>query len=384
MSEKKLLNTAAQTIFKPVEMNCGIDRFKSLKFFLVLILYLAAMIIFANDPFFADKRGNFSYNQSVLILFTSVIIMISLHWDVLLFGKPAGANLCLQLTSILPFMLFYGRIMGVSNVDQQKSSWLGKAMKWAADGVKTLSGFEFPQWISDLFSHWQCTFVLIFVLAVLCFRNSKVRISGVVIILLIPFLTVLSTSAERLYLVIGFVLMFAGLAMQYNNYASNVYYLNILNRLKERKSVDDILVRTVMRIMKKLNENNRIQENEVFEIVKSEYVSQNDLSQSDVRIISGELMKSMMNEFNLITMKLTHNGIVAMPDYKLYNCDNILSHIAIFPRVAVVLFLTVIFLLSPVDIIPDSLPLIGVLDDMALTVISFFATKNSLEVHREK
>ena len=95
-------------------------------------------------------------------------------------------------------------------------------------------------------------------------------------------------------------------------------------------------------------------------------------------------MKSMMNEFNLITMKLTHNGIVAMPDYKLYNCDNILSHIAIFPRVAVVLFLTALFLLSPVDIIPDSLPLIGVLDDMALTVISFFATKNSLEVHREK
>ena len=73
-----------------------------------------------------------------------------------------------------------------------------------------------------------------------------------------------------------------------------------------------------------------------------------------------------------------------MPDYKLYNCDNILSHIAIFPRVTVILFLTIIFLLSPVDIIPDSLPLIGVLDDMALTVISFFATKNSLEVHREK
>ena len=166
----------------------------------------------------------------------------------------------------------------------------------------------------------------------LCFRNSKVRISGVIIILLVPFFTELSTSTERLYLLLGFVCMLGGLVLQYNNYAANVYYLNIMNRLKERKNLDDTFMRTVMRIMTKLDQNNRIQENEVFEIVKSEYVSQNDLSQSDVRIISGELMKSMMNEFNLITMKLTHNGIVAMPDYKLYNCDNILSHIAIFPR----------------------------------------------------
>ena len=384
MSAPKLLTTAVNAVFTPQEMSHGISSFKSLKFYLVLVLYLAAMIIFAADPFFADKRGNFTYNQSVILLFTSVMIMISLHWDVLLFGKPSGANLCLQLTSILPFMLFYSRIMGTSNVDQQKVSWVGKIMQTARDGLKTISGFECPQWISDLFSQWQCTLVLLLILLILCFRNSKVRISGVIIILLVPFFTELSTSTERLYLLLGFVCMLGGLALQYNNYAANVYYLNILNRLKERKNLDDTFMRTVMRIMTKLDQNKRIQENEVFEIVKSEYTVNNTLSKSDIRVISGELLGNMMNEFNLISMKLTRSGVVAMPDYKLYNCDNILSHIAIFPRVVVILILTIISLLSPVDVISDSIPLVGIMDDMALMAMSFFATKSSLEVHREK
>lgn len=384
MSAPKLLTTAVNAVFTPQEMSYGISSFKSLKFYLVLVLYLAAMIIFAADPFFADKRGNFTYNQSVILLFTSVMIMISLHWDVLLFGKPSGANLCLQLTSILPFMLFYSRIMGTSNVDQQKVSWVGKIMQTARDGLKTISGFECPQWISDLFSQWQCTLLLLLILLILCFRNSKVRISGVIIILLVPFFTELSTSTERLYLLFGFVCMLGGLALQYNNYAANVYYLNILNRLKERKNLDDTFMRTVMRIMTKLDQNKRIQENEVFEIVKSEYTVNNTLSKSDIRVISGELLGNMMNEFNLISMKLTRSGVVAMPDYKLYNCDNILSHIAIFPRVVVILTLTIISLLSPVDVISDSIPLAGIMDDMALMAMSFFATKSSLEVHREK
>ena len=384
MSAPKLLTTAVNAVFTPQEMSYGISSFKSLKFYLVLVLYLAAMIIFATDPFFADKRGNFTYNQSVILLFTSVIIMISLHWDVLLFGKPSGANLCLQLTSILPFMLFYSRIMGTSNVDQQKVTWVGKIMQTARDGLKTISGFECPQWISDLFSQWQCTLRLLLILLILCFRNSKVRISGVIIILLVPFFTELSTSTVRLYLLLGFVCMLGGLALQYNNYAANVYYLNILNRLKERKNLDDTFMRTVMRIMTKLDQNKRIQENEVFEIVKSEYTVNNTLSKSDIRVISGELLGNMMNEFNLISMKLTRSGVVAMPDYKLYNCDNILSHIAIFPRVVVILILTLISLLSPVDIISDSIPLVGIMDDMALMAMSFFATKSSLEVHREK
>ena len=58
--------------------------------------------------------------------------------------------------------------------------------------------------------------------------------------------------------------------------------------------------------------------------------------------------------------------------------------VAILPRMVILLAVTVIFIISPVDIIPDALPLIGVMDDTALTIFSFMATKNALEVKNEK
>ena len=48
------------------------------------------------------------------------------------------------------------------------------------------------------------------------------------------------------------------------------------------------------------------------------------------------------------------------------------------------MIITLLFIISPVDLIPDIVPLVGALDDVSLTVFSFLITKNTMEAYREK
>ena len=384
MPVKGLIGKVSNDVFAPVENSRGVTCFKSVKFYIVLALYLTGTIFFVRDPFFQDKMGDFQLQQSAVILFSALVVMAAMHWDILLFGKPAGANLVLQFTSLMPFLLFYARIVGKSIEEiTGNKSWYETISEFTRQGVAKVTGFTIPHWITDIFQNWQCTLLLVLLLLVLSIRSTRIKTGAVILLLLIPFLNTITTATDRLYLAGGTVFLLAGLALQYNNYARHIYFLNIINALKERKEVDENFVRCVMRIMKKADEEGRVLENEVFDIVKNEY-SAYSATQSDVRLISGEILRNMMNEFNLLTIRLTHNGMAAEANPRLYNGDNMLTYVAILPRMVILLAVTVIFIISPVDIIPDALPLIGVMDDTALTIFSFMATKNALEVKNEK
>ena len=178
--------------------------------------------------------------------------------------------------------------------------------------------------------------------------------------------------------------MLVGLSLQFNNYAGNVYYLNILNVLRERQNIDTIYLRTAVRIMKKLKEEKKISENEVISIVNAEYGTLPEMTPQKIRLISSEILRSMMNEFNLLSLKLTHSGLVGVADGRLYRTNNVLTYIAVLPRVAAVMAITLICILSPVDLIPDIIPVVGMLDDISLSVVSFIITRSSLEQKYEK
>ena len=384
MSVKGLIGKVSNAVSTPLEHCKGVTSFKSAKFYIALILYAAGTAFFVRDPFFQDRMGDFQLQQSAVILFSALVVMAALHWDILLFGKPAGANLLLQFTSLMPFMLFYARIVGKSVADvTENKSWYETITDFTKQGVAKVTGVTIPNWITDIFQNWQCTLLLVLLLLALSIRFTKIKTGAVILLLLIPFFNTITTTSSPLCLAGGTVCLLAGLALQYNNYARHIYFLNIINALKERKEVDENFVRSVMRIMKKADEEGRVLENEVFDIVKNEYNSCS-ATRSDVRIISGEILRNMMNEFNLLTIRLTHSGMAAEANPRLYNGDNMLTYVAILPRIVILLAVTAIFLISPVDIIPDALPLVGVLDDTALMILSFTATKNALEMKNEK
>lgn len=383
MSENNYLSRISDAVFKPTETNNGITSFKSNKFYLTIICYLISLTAFVKDPFFSNEFGEFTYKQTGIVLFIGFIIMAAMHWDVLLFGRPSGANLWAQILSIAPFMLFCARIFGEKTLAASHSSWFGKAFSVLKGGIKEVIGFEWPDWIGEIFSHWAFTLVLIIILLVLCVRNTKIKISAIIILLAIPFLGTVKNNENSLYFWIGTLTMLFGFALQYSNYAYNIYYLNVIRAMKPTKNIDEKYLRTVMRIMDRINSEGKILENEVISIVQNEYSDPN-LTNADIRNFASDILKNMMNQFNLISLRLTQNGIIGIANPKLYHRDNFLTYIAVLPRVGLILVITLIFIISPIDLIPDVVPLLGALDDVTLTIFSFLITKNTMEAYREK
>jgi len=84
----------------------------------------------------------------------------------------------------------------------------------------------------------------------------------------------------------------------------------------------------------------------------------------------------MLYEYSLITISATSSGYFATPDPELFNCSSLLQKIAVLPRMAVILVLAVLWLASPIDLIPDALPFGGV-DDVVVAILSSTIVKKT-------
>ena len=70
-------------------------------------------------------------------------------------------------------------------------------------------------------------------------------------------------------------------------------------------------------------------------------------------------------------------GIVAEPNKSLWRNDHLLTGITVVPRMIIISVLMIGWILSPIDIIPDSTPLIGALDDVSVALLSSFVLKHT-------
>ena len=62
----------------------------------------------------------------------------------------------------------------------------------------------------------------------------------------------------------------------------------------------------------------------------------------------------------------------------------LLTQLAVFPRVVLALTAATVWVLLPVDLIPDSLPFLGMLDDVTVAIFSGIVLKNSVEGHVQR
>lgn len=371
-------------LFSPKATNNGITNFKSGKFYLALACYLISLAAFLKDPFFNNDIGEFSYKQTGIILLIGFIIMASLHWDIMLFGRPAGANLWLQVLSIAPFVLFCSRIFGKSTITMSEKSWFAEAVDIIKSSIHQAFNISIPEWVEEIFIHWEFTLLFIVLLLFLCLRNTKIKISGIILLLAVPFLMTAIKERNTFHFWLGSVSMIFGLILQFSNYAKAIYYMNVLELIKPSTTIDKVHLKIIMRIMDKINSNDKILENEVIAIVQNEYNNNPDITITDIKNIASNILKNMMDQFNLISLKLTSTGIVGACNPRLYHRDNMLTYIAVLPRVVIIIVITVFFILSPIDLIPDITPVVGTLDDVSMTIFSFLITKNSMEAYREK
>lgn len=348
----------------------GIKGFRDWRFYLAATLLAGSLLCLIHDPYFI-VYGEFAYSQGVVVLLLALTVAAAFLWETPIFGKPAGANLLLQSFSIVPFALLMTRLCAADGTSSQAQKAPDFSGFWAAVSEVLYRVLEIiPAWIRELFSNWHIMLLFLVVLGILCWRDVRFRVGAITLILLLLFAIQLGRDSGILNLIAGALLLATALCLMFSRYDKVSYYENILKRLHRSKTFSPEELRSILLVMEKLERKKRLSDEDFRQIVKDCYAADNLLPKGVLDQIAGELARRMIHNHDLVSLRNDSEGIFMFPDPLLYQDDNLLCAVAVVPRLIFVSIFALLWVVLPFDLLPDSLPLVGLIDDMVVMALS--------------
>ena len=361
----------------PVE---GIHSFGEWKFYIVFLMYMGSLVCLAHDPFFLD-HGHFIFaRQNIITIFLAYIVGASFCWEHPIFGKSSGANFLLQCLMMMPLSLLVARILVQPPSNTILMDIVNKAIGAFRSTVFNPESF-IPEWLIQLFQNWKLSLFAVLVTIGLSVRKLQYRISAVLTFLVIPFAITITKGGELRWLIAGLLIFLVGLALQFCRYDRVIYYENVARRLISEGG-DKAMINLATKIMVQLEERKAITEKNLLVLVHNEYQKTGDFTETEYRMIAAELVQLMIYRFDFIAIQNDSNGVVIKANPALWNNDNLMMYITVVPRMIVIAFLMICWILAPVDIVPDSIPFLGALDDVVVALVSSIALKETVSEKR--
>ncbi len=345
----------------------GIAGMYDPKWIFVALCYIAAIALMGQDPWYGDKQ--FTYNQGIFVGILAILIVTGFCWESYLLGRPSGINLILQFLLIIPLALLIGRIAGLPAAPETSYGFLGQLKDYVSN-LKDEIGFGslVPHWIQDVFRNPGILVLIFFTSIAFTQQKSSRRFALILVAFLIPSMQTLSHDPKpSIQFIIGFLAMIAGIAVQYSRYGIIVGQQNILARLH---AVDDRLeLISSLRISKRAMEDGFITEDGVLAVVHREYGKNFNLDQLTVRGIAQAISHRLVREHRVLELHGDERGFFLIPYSNIFKIDSIFDEIAVWIRKIILTGLVVIWLISPIDFFPDSIPIIGALDDALIALV---------------
>lgn len=371
-------DTLVKFLFVPRDFSNGIENFKSVKFYLAFAAYMGSFLMFANDYFFREA-GKFSYDQGAVTIFLAFICVASFCWERCIFGKAQGANLFLHVAMIPAVALLLARILSTPTVPVENFSWwhdIIESVKSINKGLNIL-----PVFVRDIIVNWKIVIFLFLVLFILSVKKEVIRWGVLLSLVAIPFCgAIVEAKGDCWNLLCGTFLLAAGMALQYCPYSQVAFFENAIKKIFKSKSTDKTVFAVEMRILDALNEQGNLSEETVLRIIKGEYQGNGlKLSMAEWKLLASEIVRRMVYEHRVAFLQSTNDGISLYADWGLYTYSNALAGIAVCPRIILSGLVGLIVLISPFDLIPDAIPMIGYLDDVFFLGLTVWGSYNSLE-----
>jgi len=348
---------------RPVHSRPGVIGIDDPKWLVVAACYIAAVALMALDPWFGEE--SFTYTQGVFVVVLAVLIVSGIAWESCLLGRPRGVNLVLHLGLIAPVTLLIGRFVGRpgSLRDQGLLDQIWNTATWANRAWDLM-----PDWIVDVF---RSPFVLILILIVsLAFtqRAANRRIGLLLVAFLIPGVNAFANPpAPSTTFTLGLVCLAAGLWLQAYPYAKIAAQQNVLQRLKPVHDSKEL--QCSLRLAKQALEEGFVSEEAALSVVQRTYGDQATIGSDEVREMTRTLTHRLVREHRVLELHGDERGYFLVPNPMVFEIESLLDEVASLLRKCVLTLVAVCWLLSPVDLFPDFVPLVGVLDDVLIGLI---------------
>ena len=340
----------------------GVAGFSDPKWIAIALLYIAAIALMGMDPWYGEKY--FTYNQGIFVGILAILIVAGFCWEIYMLGRPAGINLVLHCLLIAPVALLIGRIAGYSAVPSDASSGLLGKLKDYVGNLTEAIGIEslLPLWIQDIFRSPGILLLIFFTSVAFTQKKANRRFALMAVAFLIPAMQTLSHDPRpSLSFGLGFVALLIGIVLQFNKYGAIVGQQNILQRLN---TVDDGLeYRCSLRIAKRTVEDGFITEDAVLAVVQREYGKLRELEPAAVRGIAQAISHRLVREHRVLELYGDERGFFLIPYPGMLTVESLFDEIAVWIRKIIITAIAVIWLISPIDLFPDAMPVLGAVDD---------------------
>jgi hypothetical protein len=368
MNDPELQSSAAinerQT---PTNRSAGVAGIGDPKWIAAALCYIAAIALMGQDPWYGDKY--FTYNQGIFVGILAVLMVAGFCWEIYLLGRPGGINLVLHCLLILPVALLIGRIAGLPPAPEVSYGLLGQLKNYIGS-LKDASGIEsiLPFWIQDIFRNPSILLIIFFTSLAFTQKKASRRFALVAVAFLIPVMQTLSHEPRpSIPFGLGFVAMLVGVGLQFSKYGDIIGQQNILNRLH---AVDDRLeLKCSLRISKRTVEDGFITEDGVLAIVQREYSKQFDLDPLAVRGIAQAISHRLVREHRILELRGDERGFFLIPYETLFKIESLFDEISVWIRKIIITGIAIIWLISPIDLFPDSVPILGAIDDALIALV---------------
>jgi hypothetical protein len=368
MNNPELRNEAA-TKDRQLNRNrsSGVAGIVDPKWIAVALCYIAAIALMGQDPWYGDKY--FTYNQGIFVGILAVLLVAGFCWEIYLLGRPGGINLVLHCLLILPVALLIGRIAGLPPEPEVSYGLLGQ-FKETVGHLKDASGIEnvLPLWIQDIFRNPSILLLIFFTSVAFTQKKAARRFALVVVAFLIPAMQALSHDPRpSIAFGLGFAAMLAGIALQFSKYGDIIGQQNVLSRLV---AVDDRLeLKCSLRIAKQTIEDGFITEDGVLAMVQREYSRQLEPDPLAVRGIAQAISHRLVREHRILELRGDERGFFLMPYEGLFKIESLFDEISVWIRKIIITGIAIIWLISPIDLFPDSVPVLGAIDDALIVLV---------------
>ena len=379
---KSFMNRIACWITSPAPEGRGVASMTALRFFAVLLLYIGSLIVFARDPFF-QSNGIFVYRQGIVTVFFAFVLTASLNWEMLLFGRVAGGNLFLQLMQLPALTLLLARLTAFPSKPIGPKGILQNLFRYlhsVEQDTFNLTG-SVPAWLSDLVGNWRISLCFMLILFFLSFRNLQLKLGLLLSILMILFGTA-AAQGLSIWLIGGTLLLIAGYTFQFCRYDRVIFFENAVRRIARSGPCDSLLSSVMLSVLSSFYENGRVSRPQLLQLVQGVYAEKYPLQGNDLQLISAEIVRKMVYQYGLAQVHSSGEGEFRAPNPRLFRYDNLLGMAAVVPRLLLTTSFAIVWIMLPVDLVPDGIPLFGVLDDAAVALISGFALQKALPSFR--
>ncbi len=349
------------------EQPAGVAGIGDPKWIAVALCYIAAIALMGQDPWYGDKY--FTYNQGIFIGMLAIFLVAGFCWEIYLLGRPVGINLILHGLLIVPVTLLIGRIAGLPPAPELSYGLLGQLKDYVISLKDTAGlGTILPIWIQDIFRNPGILLLIFFTSIAFTQKKAGRRFALVAVAFLIPALQTLSHDPRpSLLFGLGFIAMLAGIALQFSKYGNIIGQQNVLSRLH---AVDDRLeFKCSLRIAKHALMDGFITEDGVLAIVQREYGKQYELNAPTVGGIAQTISHRLVREHRILELYGDERGFFLAPCPEIFKIESLFDEIAVWIRKIIITGIAIIWLISPIDLFPDSIPILGTIDDALITLV---------------